>query len=128
MGSLLQLRKPDIVLLPLSVGFDQQGINLLVPPHPQAPPLYSPVTHAVSLQPMLPGPQIVPHHQAGVPFLGFPESFHPAERLQYWESQDREMSGQQGEATRIEVDGAAYLEGWRDAVKGIWQTVSPALS
>lgn len=109
----------------------QQDITLLVPPDPQAPPLYPPVAHAVSLQPMLPAPQIVSHHHhhlAGVPFLGFPESFHPAERLQYWENQDREMSGQQSEATRIEVDGAAYLEGWRDAIKGIWQTVSPALS
>jgi hypothetical protein len=44
--------------------------------------------------------------------------------------QDREMSGQapEGEAARIEVDETAYLEGWRDAVKGIWQTISPALS
>ena len=33
MGSLLQLRKPGIVLLPLGVGFDQQGINLLLRPH-----------------------------------------------------------------------------------------------
>ena len=40
------------------------------------------------------------------------------------------MSGQaaQGEATRIDVDNSAYLEGWRDAVKGIWQTIAPALS
>ena len=29
---------------------------------------------------------------------------------------------------RIEVDESAYLEGWRDAVKGIWQAIAPALS
>ena len=67
-------------------------------------------------------------HQAGVPFPGLPELFHPAEHMQYWENQDREMSGQQGETMRIEVDQAANLEGWRDAIKGIWQTISPALS
>jgi ribosome modulation factor len=70
------------------------------------------------------------HHRVGIPFPGFPTSFHPAERLQYWQDQDRERSAEvpQGEAARIEVDESAYLEGWRDAVKGIWQTISPALS
>jgi hypothetical protein len=70
------------------------------------------------------------HHHAGIPIPGFPQSFHPAERIRHWEDQDREMSGQapQGEAARIEVDETAYLEGWRDAVKGIWQTIAPALS
>jgi ribosome modulation factor len=70
------------------------------------------------------------HHRAGIPFPGFPNSFHPPERLQYWQDQDRERSAEapQGEAVRIEVDESAYLEGWRDAVKGIWQTISPALS
>ncbi len=70
------------------------------------------------------------HHRVGIPFPGFPNSFHPAERLQYWQDQDRERSAEapQGEAARIEVDETAYLEGWRDAVKGIWQTISPALS
>jgi hypothetical protein len=29
---------------------------------------------------------------------------------------------------RVEIDESAYLEGWRDAVKGIWRTISPALS
>ena len=81
---------------------------------------------------MPPGPQGVfyHHHRGGIPFPGFPNSFHPAERLQYWQDQDRERSAQtpQGEAVRIEVDESAYLEGWRDAVKGIWQTISPALS
>ena len=70
------------------------------------------------------------YHRVGIPFPGVPESFHPAERLQYWQDQDRERSGEapQGEAKRIEVDESAYLEGWRDAVKGIWQTIAPALS
>ncbi len=70
------------------------------------------------------------HHRVGIPFPGFPNSFHPAERLQYWQDQDRERSAEapQGEAARIEVDETAYLEGWRDAVKGSWQTISPALS
>jgi hypothetical protein len=69
-------------------------------------------------------------HHAGKPFLGIPESFRPDERLQHWQNQDREMSGQAagGEAARIEIDKSAYLEGWRDAVKGIWQTIAPALS
>lgn len=70
------------------------------------------------------------HHRAGIPFPGFPNSFHPAERLQYWQEQDRKGSAEapQGEAARVEIDEGAYLEGWRDAVKGIWQTISPALS
>lgn len=69
-------------------------------------------------------------HRVGKPFPGFPTSFHPDQRLQYWQEQDRERSTEaaQGEAVRIEVDESAYLEGWRDAVKGIWQTISPALS
>jgi ribosome modulation factor len=74
--------------------------------------------------------QVVIHQHAGKPFLGFPESFHPGKRLRHWWNQDREMSGQTAEdaATRIDVDNSAYLEGWRDAVKGIWQTIAPALS
>jgi hypothetical protein len=81
--------------------------------------------------PLPPEPhQVVIYHHAGKPFPGFPESFHPDERLQHWQKQDREMSGQaaEGAATRIDVDNSAYLEGWRDAVKGIWQTIAPALS
>jgi hypothetical protein len=108
--------------------FHQQDIPLPVPPHPQAPPLHPPMVHAVPLPPLPPASQLMFYHQAGVPFPGLPESFQPAERLQYWENQDREMSGQQGEAMRIEVDEAAYLEGWRDAIKGIWQTILPAFS
>ncbi len=70
------------------------------------------------------------YHHAGKPFPGFPDSFHPAERIQHWQGQDRERSTEapQGQATRLEVDESAYLEGWRDSVKGIWQTIAPALS
>ena len=77
-----------------------------------------------------PAPQMVFYQHGGKPFPGFPESFRPDERLQYWQNQDREMSGQAelGEQARVEVDVTAYMEGWRDAVKSIWQTVSPALS
>ena len=80
---------------------------------------------------MPPGsPHVLSHHIGGIPFHSIPSSFHPDERLQYWQEQDREMSAEasQGEAVRIEVDESAYLEGWRDAVKGIWQTIAPALS
>ena len=87
---------------------------------------------APAMPEMPPGSQGVfyHHHRVGIPFSSFPYSFHPAERLQYWQDQDRERSAEasQGEAARIEVDETAYLEGWRDAVKGIWQTISPALS
>jgi len=84
--------------------------------------------HAAPAKP--PGPTMVFYHHGGKPFPGFPESFHPGERLQHWQNQDREMSGQaaEGESKRLAVDENAYLEGWRDAVKGIWQTISPALS
>jgi hypothetical protein len=70
------------------------------------------------------------YHQGGVPFPGFPTSFQPEERLKYWQDQDREKNGEAaaGEPTRVEVDEGAYFEGWRDAVKGIWQTIAPALS
>jgi hypothetical protein len=98
----------------------------------------SPAPHTHPPLPPAPGMSPMPsvsefgfhHHHAGIPFPGFPQSFHPAERIRHWEDQDREMSGQapQGEAARIEVDETAYLEGWRDAVKGIWQTIAPALS
>lgn len=73
---------------------------------------------------------VVYQRAGGVPFPGFPESFHPDQRLRYWQEQDREKSGpaQGGEATRVDIDEGAYLEGWRDAVKGIWQTIAPALS
>jgi hypothetical protein len=84
------------------------------------------------MPPALPGAsaQNVLFHRGDKPFPAFPESLQPAERIQHWQNQDRETSGQgtQGEAARIEIDESAYLEGWRDAVKGIWQTISPALS
>ena len=71
---------------------------------------------------------MVVYHHAGKPFPGFPESFRLADRLQHWQNQDREMNAEASQAARIEVDESAYMEGWRDAVKGIWQTISPALS
>src|SRR5579859_1117815 len=82
------------------------------------------------MPPMPPGPKFAFPDHVGIPFPGFPQSFHPAERIQHWEGQDREMSGQapQDEAARVEVDETAYLEGWRDAIKGVWQTIAPALS
>ena len=91
--------------------------------HPPIPP-------AQAMSAMAPASENVFYHRVGIPFPGFPNSFHPAERLQYWQDQDRERSAEapQGEAARIEVDETAYLEGWRDAVKGIWQTIAPALS
>ena len=106
---------------PIEAGQTASGI-VLHPPIPPAP--------AMSAMPPAAENVFYHHHRVGIPFPGFPESFHPAQRLQYWQSQDRERSGEapQGQATRIEVDESAYLEGWRDAVKGIWQTIAPALS
>jgi hypothetical protein len=117
----------------LAALFQMQGNLHFTTSHSPSP---APHTHP----PLPPAPGMSPmpsvsefgfhHHHAGIPFPGFPQSFHPAERIRHWEDQDREMSGQapQGEAARIEVDETAYLEGWRDAVKGIWQTIAPALS
>src|SRR5438552_915504 len=48
----------------------------------------------------------------------FPQSFSLDEGLRLWQEQD--ASG--------EVDEAAYVHGWRDAVKGIWDAVKPALN
>jgi ribosome modulation factor len=92
----------------------EKGLHPSIPPMPQMPP----------------GSQVTVHTHGARPFPGFPDSFHPAERIQYWQDQDREMSGEasKGEAARIEIDEAAYLEGWRDAIKGIWQTIAPVLS
>jgi hypothetical protein len=116
----------QLAMLFLHMRSRKQDITMSVPPHPPALTVQPPMPHAVPLLPVH-HQAVFPHH-AGVPFPGFPESFHPDERLQYWENQDREMSGQESEATRIEVDESAYLEGWRDAIKGIWQTISPVLS
>ncbi|GHO96768.1 hypothetical protein KSF_068160 [Reticulibacter mediterranei] len=93
-----------------------------------------PGKHVFSKPAFPPGEQPIHHevfyHRAGVPFPDFPTSFHPEERLKYWQDQDREKNGEAaaGETTRVEVDEGAYFEGWRDAVKGIWQTIAPALS
>jgi ribosome modulation factor len=104
------------------------------PPLPQDPMASGDVGYRVihkshAAPDMPPGVQIAFHH-GGKPFPGFPVSFHPGERLKHWLKQDHEMSGQaaEGETARVEVDQSAYLEGWRDAVKGIWQTIAPALS
>jgi hypothetical protein len=115
---------------PLSHGFHvQQHIEAGhtasgAVPYPPKPPV-------PGMPGMPPASQEVFFHRVGPPFPGFPDSFHPDERLQYWQNQDRERSAEaaQGqEAPRIEIDETAYLEGWRDAVKGIWQTIAPALS
>jgi hypothetical protein len=109
----------------------------LPPPMSQGPAGAGSVSYRVfhkhpasAMSPLPPEPEMVVFHHAGKAFPGFPESFRPDERLQHWQNQDREMSRQaaEGEAARIEVDKSAYLEGWRDAVKGIWQTIAPALS
>jgi ribosome modulation factor len=91
--------------------------------HPPVPPI-----PGISAMPS--GSKNVFSHHVGIPFPGFPETFRPAERLQHWQHQDRESQGAapQGEGSRIEIDESAYLEGWRDAVKGIWQTIAPALT
>ena len=81
------------------------------------------------------------HHQHGhAPW--FPKSFKVDERLRRWVDQDAgpeaatehepgedrwsgEPDGQPGGA--VDVDEGAYMAGWRDAVKEIWQVVSKAL-
>lgn len=92
----------------------------------------SPFPERLRMLPMPPGAQgVVPHQRPAIPLSsGLPTSFHPTERLQSWQDQDRDGSaeGSPDEAARVEVDESAYLEGWRDAVKGIWRTISPALS
>jgi len=64
----------------------------------------------------------------------FPSSFHFADRFDAWVADDLQASdvlmGEEAERlnrARAEVDEAAYLEGWRDSIKEIWQTISPAL-
>src|SRR5258708_26776206 len=92
--------------------------------------LHPPIPPAQAMSAMPSASENVFYHRIGIPFPGFPESFHPVERLQYWQDQDREKSVEtpQGEATRIEVHESPHLEGWRDPVKGIWQAIAPALS
>lgn len=129
---------------------DQPNVAHLPPPPSSlpVPPPFPPMAHgpttagemgyhvihqpsASAMPPLPPKPhQVVVYHRTGRASPGFPTSFHPDERLQHWQNQDREMSGQaaEGKATRIDIDQSAYLEGWRDAVKGIWQTIAPALS
>ena len=48
-------------------------------------------------------------------------AFHPPGRDRRWPSSSRLKRGQAQWSARC-------LEGWRDAVKGIWRTIAPALS
>ena len=114
---------PQSPALHLQSSMSSAPVSFRTAVHPPMPP-------ASGMSTIQPASQFVFHPGINLPFPGFPESFHPAERLRHWKEQDREMSGQapQGEAARIEVDETAYLEGWRDAVTGIWRTISPALS
>jgi hypothetical protein len=54
-----------------------------------------------------------------LPKLGnpFPQSFSVDDALRRWEEQ-----------SDGDVDEASYMEGWRDAVKEIWEAVKPVLS
>lgn len=108
---------------PIEAGFavSEPVPHQTVPPMPPVP----------GMPDMPPGKRDVVFHHVGQAFPNVPESFNPDKGLKYWFHQDRERSGetaQEGEAKRIEVDESAYMEGWRDAVKGIWQTIAPALS
>jgi len=64
----------------------------------------------------------------------FPSSFHFAEHFDAWVADDMKsgdvLMGEEAERinqARTDVDEASYLEGWRDSIKEIWQTISPAL-
>src|SRR5689334_19722493 len=66
--------------------------------------------------------------------LLIPGSFNIADRLNAWVTGDvraeNVVVGEEAEQltkARAEVDEAAYLVGWRDSIKDIWQTISPAL-
>ena len=66
--------------------------------------------------------------------LLFPSSFHVADRLDSWVANDLKagdvLMGEEAERlhqARAQVDEAGYLEGWRDAITEIWQTISPTL-
>jgi hypothetical protein len=66
--------------------------------------------------------------------LIFPSSFHFTDRLDAWVAKDVQASdvlmceeANRLNKARAEVDEAAYLVGWRDSIKEIWQTISPAL-
>jgi hypothetical protein len=66
--------------------------------------------------------------------LLFPSSFHIAEHLDAWVADDVKagdvLMGEEAERlnqARAEVDETGYLEGWRDSIKDIWQTISLAL-
>ncbi len=66
--------------------------------------------------------------------LLFPSSFHFADRLDAWVTEDVQaddvLMGEEAERlshARAQVDETGYLEGWRDSIKEIWQTISPVL-
>ena len=66
--------------------------------------------------------------------LLFPSSFHIADHLDAWVANDVKVNdvvideeAERLNQARSEVDEAAYLVGWRDSIKEIWQTISPAL-
>jgi hypothetical protein len=66
--------------------------------------------------------------------LLFPSSFRIADRLDAWVAEDMQagdvLMDEETERlnhARAEVDETGYLEGWRDSIKEIWQTISPAL-
>lgn len=123
--------RPAPPALPSPLQHGQAPIQF--PDHP-----YRSLPEQVRVLSMPPDAQgVFSHHQRpaislpAIPLSsGLPTSFHPAERLQYWQDQDRDGSteGPRDEAARVEVDESAYLEAWRDAVNGIWRTISPALS
>jgi hypothetical protein len=65
------------------------------------------------------------------PFPAFPQSFSLDQSLERWQKEDGAVPAEgRAEASGTAagtVDEAAYLEGWRDAVVGIWRAVAPAL-
>ena len=62
--------------------------------------------------------------QHGIPNeVAFPASFDMETRVQSWQQQ--EAQEEEGLSAPAGVDESAYLEGWRDAIVEIWQTIAP---
>lgn len=61
------------------------------------------------------------------PFAAFPQSFSVDQSLERWQKEDGTAPAEGRAEAAGTVDDAAYLEGWRDAVVGIWRAVAPAL-
>ncbi len=61
----------------------------------------------------------------------FPTSFHLEEHLETWIVRDNGdsdvLTSEEQEHARSQIDEAAYLEGWRDAIKEIWEAIAPSL-